>query len=182
MDYSETRAGTMWVRTHMIAGHLSCHPVQIAIDKPAFFPKILYTARARIESAAQALQTHRTTMRENRAGSFVALAFGFILVKSVHTAELTTNTAQGSVRNGSCTLAGIAIVKSIDLIRKTNAREGRLRAALPQVQPPFAAPKTTMAAAANCDCVGRTSRRKTSRDDGQGARIASGQRKDFRHC
>src|SRR5262249_50681234 len=29
-----------------LARHLSGHPVQIAIDKPAFFPKILYKARA----------------------------------------------------------------------------------------------------------------------------------------
>jgi hypothetical protein len=87
MDYSEIRAGTMWVRTHMIAGHLSGHPVQIAIDKPAFFPKISSTRHAPASNRqAQVLQTHRTTMRENRAGSFVALAFGFILVKSVHTA------------------------------------------------------------------------------------------------
>ena len=39
-----------------------------AIDKPAFFPKILYKARARIEQVVGKLNRFkRTTMRENRA-------------------------------------------------------------------------------------------------------------------
>jgi hypothetical protein len=117
MDYSETRAA------HMIAGHLSGHP-HIAIDKPAFFPKILYTARVRIELASSSASnaSHHDARKPRRLlrGSRIRL----ILVKSVHTAELTTNTAQGTVKNGSFTLAGIAIVKSIDLIRKTTAPGG----------------------------------------------------------
>ena len=62
-----------------------------AIDKPAFFPKILYKARARIEQAVGKLKRfRRIALRCEKTaqnyGSFVALAFGFILVKSVHTA------------------------------------------------------------------------------------------------
>jgi Transposase DDE domain len=63
-----------------------------AIDRPAFFPKILYKARVQHRAGgrqAQALQTHCTTMRKKTAqnyGSFVALALGLILVKSVYTA------------------------------------------------------------------------------------------------
>jgi hypothetical protein len=44
---------------------------------PAFFPKTLYKARARIEQAVGKLK---------RFKRFVALALGFILIKSVHTA------------------------------------------------------------------------------------------------
>ena len=62
-----------------------------AIDKPAFFPKILYKARARIEQVVGKLKRFkRIALRCEKTaqnyGSFVALAFGFILVKSVHTA------------------------------------------------------------------------------------------------
>ena len=62
-----------------------------AIDKPAFFPKILYKARARIEQAVGKLKRFkRIALRCEKTaqnyGSFVALAFGFILAKSVHTA------------------------------------------------------------------------------------------------
>ena len=62
-----------------------------AIDKPAFFPKILYKARARIEQAVGKLKRFkRIALRCEKTaqnyGSFVALAFGFILVKTVHTA------------------------------------------------------------------------------------------------
>jgi transposase len=58
---------------------------------PAFFPKALYKARARTEQAVGklkrfkriALRCEKTTQNY---GSFVALALGFILTKSVHTA------------------------------------------------------------------------------------------------
>ena len=57
---------------------------------PAFFPKTLYKARARIEQAVGkpkrfkriALRCEKTTQNYR---SFVALALGFILIKSVHT-------------------------------------------------------------------------------------------------
>src|SRR4029077_9195267 len=60
-------------------------------DMPAFFPKTLYKARAGIEQAVGklkrfkriALRCEKTTQNY---GSFVALALGFILIKSVHTA------------------------------------------------------------------------------------------------
>ena len=60
-------------------------------DVPAFFPKTLYKARARVEQAVGklkrfkriALRCEKTTQNY---GSFVALALGFILIKSVHTA------------------------------------------------------------------------------------------------
>lgn len=63
-----------------------------AIDRTAFFPKILYKARARIEQAVGKLKRFkRIALRCEKTaqnyGSFVALAFGFILVKSVHTAQ-----------------------------------------------------------------------------------------------
>jgi transposase len=62
-----------------------------ATDRPAFFPKILYKARARIEQAVGKLKRFkRIALRCEKTalnyGSFVALAAGFILVKSVHTA------------------------------------------------------------------------------------------------
>jgi transposase len=60
-----------------------------AIDRPAFFAKILYKARARIEQAVGKLKRFkRVALRCEKTalnyGSFVALALGFILVKSVH--------------------------------------------------------------------------------------------------
>jgi len=62
-----------------------------ATDRPAFFAKILYKARARIEQAVGKLKRFkRIALRCEKTarnyGSFVALASGFILVKSVHTA------------------------------------------------------------------------------------------------
>ena len=61
------------------------------IAKPAFFPKRLYRARARIEQLVGRLKRFKRialrcekTARNYR--SFVALAFGLILLKSVHTA------------------------------------------------------------------------------------------------
>jgi transposase len=65
-------------------------------DMPAFFPKALYKARARIEQAVGklkrfkriALRCEKTTQNY---GSFVALALGFILIKSVHTASSSTS-------------------------------------------------------------------------------------------
>ena len=58
-----------------------------AIDKPAFFPKILYKARARIEQAVGKLKRFkRIALRCEKTAqnysSFVALALGFILVKN----------------------------------------------------------------------------------------------------
>jgi transposase len=60
-------------------------------DMPAFFPKILYKARARIEQAGGKLKRFkRIALRCEKTaqnyGSFVALALGFILIKSIHTA------------------------------------------------------------------------------------------------
>jgi len=57
----------------------------------AFFPKTLYKARARIEQAVGKLKRFkRIALRCEKTaqnyGSFVALALGFILIKSVHTA------------------------------------------------------------------------------------------------
>jgi transposase len=60
-------------------------------NRPGFFPKALYRARARIEQLVGklkrfkrvALRCEKTTQNY---GSVVALALGFILVKSVHTA------------------------------------------------------------------------------------------------
>ena len=62
-----------------------------AKNRPTFFPKALYRARARIEQLVGklkrfkrvALRCEKTTQNY---GSFVALALGFILLKSVHTA------------------------------------------------------------------------------------------------
>lgn len=60
-------------------------------DKPAFFPKALYRGRARIEQAVGKLKRFkrialRCEKTKRNFASFVALAAGFILVKSVHTA------------------------------------------------------------------------------------------------
>ena len=65
--------------------------IQRQRDMPAFFPKILYKARARIEQAVGKLKRFkRIALRCEKTaqnyGSFVALALGFILIKSVHTA------------------------------------------------------------------------------------------------
>ena len=62
-----------------------------ATNRPAFFPKTLYKARARIEQAVGKLKRFkRIALRCEKTaqnfGSFVALALGFILIKSVHTA------------------------------------------------------------------------------------------------
>jgi hypothetical protein len=56
-----------------------------AKDMPAFFPKTLYKARARVEQAVGKLKLRCEKTTQNY-GSFVALALGFILIKSVHTA------------------------------------------------------------------------------------------------
>ncbi len=58
---------------------------------PAFFAKALYKARVRIEQAVGKLKRfRRIALRCEKTpqnyGSFVALALGFILIKSVHTA------------------------------------------------------------------------------------------------
>jgi transposase len=62
-----------------------------AQNRPAFFPKTLYRARARIEHLVGklkrfkriALRCEKTT---KNFGSFVAFALGLSIVKSVHTA------------------------------------------------------------------------------------------------
>ena len=58
---------------------------------PAFFPKVLYKGRARIEQAVGKLKRFkRIALRCEKTaqnyGSFVAIELGFILIKSVHTA------------------------------------------------------------------------------------------------
>src|SRR4249920_2192679 len=60
-------------------------------SRVAFFPKTLYKARARIEQAVGKLKRFkriapRCEKTAQNYGSFVALALGFILIKSVHTA------------------------------------------------------------------------------------------------
>lgn len=60
-------------------------------DVPAFFPKILYKGRAGIEQSVGKLKRFkRIALRCEKTArnysSFVALALGFILIKSVHTA------------------------------------------------------------------------------------------------
>ena len=62
-----------------------------AKDVPAFFPKILYKGRARIEQTVGKLKRFkrialRCEKTERNYRSFVALALGLILIKSVHTA------------------------------------------------------------------------------------------------
>ena len=62
-----------------------------AIDRPVYFPKALYKARARIEQAVGKLKRFkRIALRCEKTaknfGSFVALALAFILIKSVHMA------------------------------------------------------------------------------------------------
>ena len=60
-------------------------------NRPAFFPKALYRARARIEQTVGKLKRFkRVALRcektKRNFASIVALTAGFILVKSVHTA------------------------------------------------------------------------------------------------
>jgi transposase len=60
-------------------------------DKPAFFPKVLYKGRARIEQAVGKIKRFkRIALRCEKTArnfaSFIALVCGFILIKSVHTA------------------------------------------------------------------------------------------------
>jgi transposase len=62
-----------------------------AKHRPAFFPQLLYRGRARIEQTVGKLKRFkRVALRCEKTaqnyGSVVALALGFILVKSVHTA------------------------------------------------------------------------------------------------
>jgi transposase len=61
-----------------------------AVNRPTFFPKALYKARARIEQAVGKLKRFkRIALRCEKTatnyGSFVALALALILIKSVHT-------------------------------------------------------------------------------------------------
>ena len=62
-----------------------------AKDRPAFFPKLLYRGRARIEQTVGKLKRFkRVALRCEKTaqnyGSIIALALGFILIKSVHRA------------------------------------------------------------------------------------------------
>ena len=62
-----------------------------ARNRPLFFPKALYRARARIEQLVGKLKRFkRIALRCEKTaqnyGSFVAIALAFILVKSVHRA------------------------------------------------------------------------------------------------
>jgi transposase len=62
-----------------------------AKDRPAFFPKLLYRGRARIEQTVGKLKRFkRVALRCEKTaqnyGSIIALALGFILIKSVHSA------------------------------------------------------------------------------------------------
>ena len=62
-----------------------------AKDRPKFFARALYRGRARIEMAVGKLKRFkRIALRCEKTArnytSFVALALGFILIKSVHTA------------------------------------------------------------------------------------------------
>ena len=62
-----------------------------AKNRPTFFPRALYRARARIEPLVGKLKRFkRVALRCEKTaqnyGSFVALALAFILIKSVHTA------------------------------------------------------------------------------------------------
>ena len=62
-----------------------------AKDRPAFFPKLLYRGRARIEQTVGKLKRFkRVALRCEKTrrnyGSIVAFALGLIIVKSVHTA------------------------------------------------------------------------------------------------
>jgi len=62
-----------------------------AKDRPAFFLKLLYRGRARIEQTVGKLKRFkRVALRCEKTaqnyGSIIALALGFILIKSVHRA------------------------------------------------------------------------------------------------
>ena len=62
-----------------------------ATNRPTFFPRALHRARARIEQLVGKLKRFkRVALRCEKTaqnyGSVVALALGFILIKSVHTA------------------------------------------------------------------------------------------------
>ena len=62
-----------------------------AKNRPAFFPKALSRARARIEHLVGKLKRFkrialRCEKTNNNFGSFVPFALGLIIVKSVHTA------------------------------------------------------------------------------------------------
>jgi transposase len=62
-----------------------------ARNRPRFFPRALYRARARIEQLVGKLKRFkRVALRCEKTaqnyGSILALALGFILIKSVHTA------------------------------------------------------------------------------------------------
>ena len=80
-------------RNHAAARQRGICPVipyrRTAKSRPAFFPKALYRARARIEQLVGKLKRFkRVALRcektDRNFGSFVALTLGFILVKSVH--------------------------------------------------------------------------------------------------
>lgn len=85
----DSKANRQAARSH------GCVPIipyrQNARNKPEYFPKMLYKGRARIEQGVGKLKRFkRIALRCEKTAlnflSFVHLAAGFILVKSVHTA------------------------------------------------------------------------------------------------
>jgi len=74
-----------------------------AKERPAFFPKALYRARARIEQLTGKLKRFkrialRCEKTHRNFGSFVAFALGLIILKSVHTAWSATSPPTGPRR------------------------------------------------------------------------------------
>ena len=85
----DTRANRQAAR---VRGICPAIPYKVtAVNRPVFFPKALYKARARIEQTVGKLKRFkRVALRCEKTaqhyGSLVALALGFIIAKSVHTA------------------------------------------------------------------------------------------------
>lgn len=77
-----------------------------AKSKPTFFPKALYKGRARIEQAVGKLKRFkRVALRcektKQNFSSIVAIAAGFILIKSVHTAKYETRYQEVAIMSRS---------------------------------------------------------------------------------
>ena len=85
----DSRPNRQAARSRGICPAIACK--SNARDRPAFFPRILYRGRARIEQLVGKLKRFkRVALRCEKTaqnyGSVVALALAFILAKSVHTA------------------------------------------------------------------------------------------------
>ena len=85
----DAKANRALARSRGIAPVIPCKTN--AKVKPAFFPRLLYRGRARIEQTFGKLKrfkrvAFRCEKTSQNFASFVALACGFILLKSVHTA------------------------------------------------------------------------------------------------